>query len=353
MTTPDGEVQPLPAGVADREAGGIPTGERDRHRDQVQAPQGRATEVGPPTAELGTARDEADHLRANLREVREPLAALQAAGSLAGEIEALRADRDRLEGEVQGLRAELTAHRSEQEPLERSLAEAEGRHEAAQGALARELEVARGRGEAGRQALQERIDLFGEAERRWDEERARAEGERRSWQERCEEARRQIDRDRASHRDERERLAAAHDELQAALREAEHRHQTEVAQLNLALTEARGRAEARARRAEELGGQVEGLRVEAHRQHQDREAERRGYEEALSALRQEPGAARADLQHSSDAAGDGREAMPTPPASPPASGPSPPDPHAGLYSDIILGQYDSDAFKRLVRKRRR
>ncbi len=137
MTSRDGEVQPLPAGVADREAGGIPTGERDRHRDQVQAPQGRATEVGPPTAELGTARAEADHLRANLREVREPLAALQAAGSLAEEIEALRADRDRLEGEAQGLRAQLTVYRSEQDRRERSLAEAEGRHEAAEEALSR------------------------------------------------------------------------------------------------------------------------------------------------------------------------------------------------------------------------
>ena len=236
---------------------------------------------------------------------------------------------------------------------EQSLVEAEGRHEAAREALAREFEEARGRWEAGRQALQEQLDLLREAERSRSEERARAEGDRRSWQEQYEEARRQIDRDRASHQDERERLTAAHDELHAALREAEHRHQTEVAQLNLALAEARGRAEALARREEELGGQVEGLRVEAHRQHQDREAERQGYEKALSALRHELATVRADLRRPSDAAGDGRKSMPTPPELAPASGPTAPDPHAGLYSDIILSQYDSDAFKRSVRKRRR
>ncbi len=211
--------------------------------------------------------------------------------------------------------------------------------------------------------------MIQEAEQRQGEEQARVEAERQRWREQLDEARQQTEHALASAQDERERynreanawsqeraqLSIGPDLIQNAVQEADQRHQADIARFHQALAEAQRRAEVLEQRNQELGGQVQRLLADAQAQrpHPDRERERQESERVQPARQPEPAPQQADPWNFSVAAGISPVGRSAAPETVPNAEPAPADRQTLDYRDIALDDYNSEVFKREMRKRQR
>jgi len=323
--------------------------ERDQLLDRVKALQVQADESRPLRGELDDVRADSGRLRAELGEALSQLTAsraeIEAAESLGRQLQETRADRERLDEEVATLQAERSR-------LEAALAEEATRYR-----------------EPERQELPDDQEQGGRGQHdgsRPGEESAGSDTDRRRLEGQLEEALRQADQYRVTFEEERERLgreidtrrrelerlAADLDGLRSDLRESERHRQAEAAGLGREVEQGRARAEELTRLNEGLNKQLHGLRAEIYWRQEGLVAEREEHKRVLAALRVELETARAARPRSSavPAEGDGhRDATESPPVSDAAK----PREAEGVYNDMFLSEYDSEAFRRNLRGRSR
>jgi chromosome segregation ATPase len=270
--------------------------------------------------DLAALRDERDLLRDDLHGLRSELEARSVAAAADPrdkELEALRAERDRLNAEQQASSGREERLRDRIRELERSLLESTASYEMAQATFAEQLEEARAAWDSERQTIQQESEerlrtQVRDGERRLGDEQARAmavqqqalqqrDEERRRWDQELDSVREETERlriqlqtrdqeydelagraealvqERAAateqaeaRRRERDQLAAARDEAEAARREAEQRCQAENDRLRQAHETARYQADLAARDLSadlerRLGEALERLRTETER----------------------------------------------------------------------------------------
>lgn len=310
--------------------------ERDRLLAQIEVLSRRAADASRLEDEHRTARAEIDRLADELRRTRDvsgqPVP--EADEGLTPELETIRAGRDALREELQGVRAELEARAADRERLDRLteelgslhaerdrlrvenlagsrreeqleaelsetrrlLAEEVALHEATRGDLSRMREVT-ARWEAERQALLSRIEelraYIRQDERGLLDEQARSEAALMGLQEQLDSARTRFDDDRRAFEEQIRRLLLENEtggrERESATRQAEAARreltqaQSEIARLIESADHAPQPSVAASLQNDELEQQVRILREELERIKSDHEAELGEYQRRLPA----------------------------------------------------------------------
>jgi pSer/pThr/pTyr-binding forkhead associated (FHA) protein len=256
-------------GDALRKAGGIPLGSpgeinrlRQEHQTSQALPFNRPGQqaVESLARELEAVCAQRDRLQEEVQSNRAQLEASSAnteqVNRLAGQLDAAWAEREQLRAQRQADAREAEQLRARVSELEQSLAQAITERETARDSRDQALRQARAQWDAEQEAVrcqweQEHRAQVRDAEQRLRDEQARAAAEREKWQEQLEAARREVDQERAPLQGEVERLrqeaAAWQRERHALLRQLDAlgRERDELAAHRDKLESARREAEQR------------------------------------------------------------------------------------------------------------
>jgi chromosome segregation ATPase len=259
---------------------------------QAQATQAARSAEGPQALRADIQRLQEELQNAHAQREAAESAQQEHLGQLQREMEAIRAERDQLQAERQALA--LLKERSEAQVLElqRALMDATALHEA----------------ERQRYAHQEQQQLtcLHAEEQRFREEQARGTAERQRWQEERAEERRRFEQERASSEreiehwrqkataleKERDCFAAQRDKAEAAHHEDNAQWQAEVAQLRQTVAESQEQRAGADQRYQETAKQIQALEAELSQQREQKAK----FQRELEAARAEATAERCQFE---------------------------------------------------------